>query len=67
VRSTGVPVLFQDAGNAKGLVVVLDEGDRAQSVRDDDWIGNPITQGRGDVGADHGIEQVVEGPTPRET
>src|SRR5262245_12899520 len=59
-RRTG---LCQDAADTKGFVVVLDEGDRAQSMRDDNWVANPVTQGGGDVGSDHGIEQVVEGRT----
>ena len=32
-------------------------------MRDNDWVTNPITQGRGDIGFDHGIEQVAEGRT----
>ena len=55
--------LFQDAGDAKGFVVVLDERDRAQPMRDNNRVTNPVPQGRGDIGSDHGIEQVVEGRT----
>ena len=52
--------LLQDAGDAERLVVVLDERDRAEPVRDDDLVADLVAERLRDVGADHRVEQVGE-------
>ena len=55
--------LGQNAGDAERLVVVLDERHRAEPVRDDDLVADLVAERAGHVGADHGVEEVVEGLT----
>ena len=54
--------LGEDARDAERLVVVLDERDRADAVRDDDLVADLVAERRRDVGADHRVEQILERP-----
>ncbi len=52
--------LGEDAGDAERLVGVLDERNIADPVRDDDLVADLIAERLGHVGADHGVEQILE-------
>ena len=52
---------FEDARDDEGLVVMFGKGDVAEAVGDDDRVAELVAQGFGDIRAEHGVEQVVEG------
>ncbi len=60
VRSTGVPVFSRMPATRNGLSSCSTNDDRAEPVRDDDAVADLVAERRGDVGADHGVEQVRE-------
>ena len=52
--------LGEDARDAERLVVVLDERDAADPVRDDDPVADLVAERGRDIGADHDVEQIRE-------
>ncbi len=56
--------LGEDARDAERLVVVLDERDRADAVRDDDLVADLVAERRGHIGADHRVEQIARTGAP---
>ena len=52
----------EDARHAKRFVLVLDERDRADAVRDNDFVADLIAERLRDVRSDHRVEQILERP-----
>src|SRR5262249_21964835 len=51
---------LQDPGDAEGLVIVLHERDRAETVRHDNGIIHLVAEGRSHLSADDGVEKISE-------